>query len=295
MVHLQGPSPGLDDDRVEKEPPSCQWHGAVGRCLIVALALSMPARAWAEGSRALTVLIKTLGYDDGLPSRVKANPVPLVLVGAGCEALDPALTLHGRPLTCEAVGEARAVAEATRHGGLLVLGALSATTAQGLAEQGLEAGLTVVALDASNQSPEVLVTFDGTGLKLGQQAMKRLSARFASSVLRVASIVSTQAAPVSAPMPDPTLEEANPPERLPGAAEPLYPDAAREKGLEGVVVLRVGVSQTGAVSQVEVVRGDEPLAAAAVAAAKQWRYVPARLDERPLAVSIIVKVPFRLR
>jgi TonB family protein len=269
--------------------------GVVVRCLIVALALSTPGRAWADGARALTILIKTLGYDDGLPSRVMANPVPLLLVGAGCEALENTLTLHGRPLTCEAVGEAQALGEATRRGGLLVLGALSPTTARSLAQRGLQAGLTVVALDASSQSPDVLLAVDGTGLKLGQQAVKRLAARFASSVLRVATLVSAEAAPVSAPMPDPTPEEASPPERLPGVAEALYPEAAREKGVEGVVVLRVGVSSTGAVSHVEVVRGDEVLAGAAVAAAKLWRYEPARLDDRPLAVSIIVKVPFRLR
>jgi protein TonB len=76
---------------------------------------------------------------------------------------------------------------------------------------------------------------------------------------------------------------------------PRYPAAARAKGREGQVILKIVVSETGRVTRVQVLRGDEPFASAAVAAVKLWRYRPARVDGQATAVFRIVKVPFRLR
>lgn len=59
--------------------------------------------------------------------------------------------------------------------------------------------------------------------------------------------------------------------------KPKYPDAAKQKGLQGQVVLRVAVNDRGTPA-VEVVSGDPVLAAAAVDAVTLWRYKPHKKD-----------------
>lgn len=56
-----------------------------------------------------------------------------------------------------------------------------------------------------------------------------------------------------------------------------YTAAAREQGIEGKLKLRITVAADGSVSDVEVIAGLDPsLDAAAIAAAKQWRFKPAQ-------------------
>lgn len=90
-------------------------------------------------------------------------------------------------------------------------------------------------------------------------------------------------------------ENATPPVAASGNLAPEYPAAAREKGLEGQVILKIVVSEKGAVVKVEVLRGEEPFAGAAVAAVRTWKYSPAIVGGEPAAVYRIVKVPFRLK
>jgi periplasmic protein TonB len=77
-------------------------------------------------------------------------------------------------------------------------------------------------------------------------------------------------------------------------ATPEFPEAARAKGVEGLVILKIVVSETGAVKDVQVMKGEEPFVAAALAAVKTWRYRPASFQGAPIAVFKIVKVPFKL-
>ncbi len=53
-----------------------------------------------------------------------------------------------------------------------------------------------------------------------------------------------------------------------------YPDAARNAGIEGTVVLKVVTAYSGDVKEVTVVSGDLVLAQAATEAVKQWKYKP---------------------
>jgi protein TonB len=76
---------------------------------------------------------------------------------------------------------------------------------------------------------------------------------------------------------------------------PVYPDTARKSGREGDVVLRFIVTRSGEVDGIEVVSGDEPFVSAAVAAVKQWRYQPGRVDGRAEAAYHRVRIPFRLK
>lgn len=93
----------------------------------------------------------------------------------------------------------------------------------------------------------------------------------------------------------PPLELHAPPPTAPAAYErtplPRYPAAAREQGLEGVVVLAVEVLASGRVGAVHVSAssGAPVLDEAAVEAVRRWTFTPARRGAR--AVDSIVEVP----
>ena len=112
--------------------------------------------------------------------------------------------------------------------------------------------------------------------------------------------------PPPPPPPPPVVEEkpiplTEAPDNLiaPVAAEnnpqPVYPEAARKKGIEGDVVLKITISATGEVTQVKVVKGDEIFRDAAIAMVRTWRYKPAILDGKPVSVTRLVNVQFRSR
>jgi TonB family protein len=69
-----------------------------------------------------------------------------------------------------------------------------------------------------------------------------------------------------------------------------YPGAAREKGLQGQVWVKILVSETGDVENVEVISGDPILADAALKAVKKWKFKPFLKNGNPVKVS--TKLPF---
>ena len=74
---------------------------------------------------------------------------------------------------------------------------------------------------------------------------------------------------------------------------PAYPAEARKERLEGTVVLKAVVSETGRVSGVRLVEGNPTLAAAAINAVKQWRYRPYLRNGKALTFQTIVLVEFQ--
>ncbi|WP_274622498.1 energy transducer TonB [Myxococcus fulvus] len=98
-----------------------------------------------------------------------------------------------------------------------------------------------------------------------------------------------RAAPINLP------ESATPPEPLESNLIPEYPSDARSRGQEGMVILKGVVEVDGRVTQLKVMRGDEPFASAAMSAVRTWRFKPAVVEGRPTAVFRIFKVPFRLK
>jgi TonB family protein len=78
-------------------------------------------------------------------------------------------------------------------------------------------------------------------------------------------------------------------------APPKYPDAARNAGIQGTVVLRVVTSYSGEVKEVTVVSGDPALAQAAADAVKQWKYKPYLVDDSPTEMETQVRIGFHLK
>jgi protein TonB len=82
------------------------------------------------------------------------------------------------------------------------------------------------------------------------------------------------------------------------AANPLprYPEIARERGWEGVVLLSVSVSAEGRADAVRVSRssGHEILDRAALEAVRRWRFEPGRRAGLPVAATAEVPIRFRL-
>jgi len=77
---------------------------------------------------------------------------------------------------------------------------------------------------------------------------------------------------------------------------PTYPAVARRRGYEGEVVLRLAIDADGNVLDVTIARPSRypVLDRAALRAARQWRFSPARRDGLPVAATKQVPVEFRL-
>ena len=77
---------------------------------------------------------------------------------------------------------------------------------------------------------------------------------------------------------------------------PAYPMLARRRGEKGTVVLRVHVSAQGTAEEVQVRTSSSfPLLDdAALAAVRQWRFVPARQADAPIAAWVLVPIVFTL-
>ncbi len=76
---------------------------------------------------------------------------------------------------------------------------------------------------------------------------------------------------------------------------PTYPPDAREKKIQGTVVIDTTVSKEGAIEDLHVVKTPDPsLAESAVKAVRTWRYRPYLLNGDPVAVQSTVNVTFCL-
>ena len=83
-------------------------------------------------------------------------------------------------------------------------------------------------------------------------------------------------------------------QRIIHQAMPVYPDAARQAGVQGTVVLDAVVSAQGRVVQLKFVSGPEVLSHAAMDAVQWWRYEPFVVNGQPVAVRTPVIANFRL-
>ncbi len=75
---------------------------------------------------------------------------------------------------------------------------------------------------------------------------------------------------------------------------PVYPPLARQARIQGLVVLKVLISKTGDVENVQLITGHPMLAPSAIEAVKQWKYKPYLLNGEPVEVETNVTVNFTL-
>jgi TonB family protein len=76
-------------------------------------------------------------------------------------------------------------------------------------------------------------------------------------------------------------------------AEPVMPALAQQAGVRGLVVLEITIAADGHVSDAKVLRSIPLLDAAAIEAAKKWRYEPTLLNGAPVPVIMTATVNFR--
>jgi len=84
--------------------------------------------------------------------------------------------------------------------------------------------------------------------------------------------------------------------KLISRVEPIYPETARQRGIEGPVLLQAVVSTTGDIISVQILNSADPdLARAASNAVEQWRYQPTLLNGEPVEVITTITVDFTLQ
>jgi TonB family protein len=77
--------------------------------------------------------------------------------------------------------------------------------------------------------------------------------------------------------------------------DPVYPEAARKAGIQGVVLLEATTDEKGNVVKVRVLKSIPELDQAAIDALKQWKYEPLIIEGKPKGVVFTVTVRFALR
>jgi len=76
---------------------------------------------------------------------------------------------------------------------------------------------------------------------------------------------------------------------------PVYPSTALQSQLQGEVLVNATIGKDGIPKNLKVIRGDQRLTAAAMAAIGQWRYRPATLAGEPIETQIEITIDFHLK
>lgn len=85
------------------------------------------------------------------------------------------------------------------------------------------------------------------------------------------------------------------PPRIVDKVLPIYTEAARKKRIQGPVIVRTIIAEDGSVTDVEALQElPEGLTESAIEAVKQFRFEPATLDGKPIAVYYNLTINFRL-
>ncbi|MGB8014224.1 MAG: TonB family protein [Terriglobales bacterium] len=117
----------------------------------------------------------------------------------------------------------------------------------------------------------------------------------------VVTVNPAQMMPVSAPQPQPLVQQFSEPVAVSEEAEramllqsvnPVYPPEALAQKLHGAVVLQAVIGRDGTVADLKIVRGYFVLGKAAIAAVKQWRFQPYTLNGHAAATQTTITVNF---
>ena len=77
--------------------------------------------------------------------------------------------------------------------------------------------------------------------------------------------------------------------------DPIYPEEARKKKVEGIVILSARTNEKGDVERVMLLKSIPLLDQAAIDALKQWKYEPIIIDGKPRSIIFTVTVRFQLK
>jgi len=80
--------------------------------------------------------------------------------------------------------------------------------------------------------------------------------------------------------------------RLISSVLPVYPDFARQRGIDGTVVIQATVEANGTIGTTKVLSGPQSLREAALHALRQWKYEPGKIDGQTAPVDITVTLHF---
>ena len=77
--------------------------------------------------------------------------------------------------------------------------------------------------------------------------------------------------------------------------DPVYPEAARKAGIQGIVLLEATTDEQGNVVKVRVLKSVPELDQAAVDSLKQWKYEPMVIEGKAKGVVFTVTIKFALQ
>jgi len=231
-------------------------------------------RPWYLGAAA-ALLVMTLGtlgmHAGGLwlgPPPAPPPPTPPSWVVPPVEL--PALSLYEMPFRPPRARELMALAPGAR---------LRNTTRRGLVQ--ISGAAPLPARWASSQPAEAALPDVGSA----PAAMEN------SGALSALSVSSTTP---SLPAPIPAVESQLRPLRLVLSVRPVYPPLAMKMRKQGDVVVQATIDETGKPTDLKVRSGPPQLHQAALDALVQWRYEPATLNGKPVAVTTAVTIRFQL-
>ncbi|OGP58565.1 MAG: hypothetical protein A2162_08195 [Deltaproteobacteria bacterium RBG_13_52_11b] len=128
-----------------------------------------------------------------------------------------------------------------------------------------------------------------------QESSPMILPRPSTTTLPSASSSERSVSLLTSPPPDEKIVFARP--RYGENPKPVYPAEARKKGYQGEVILKAEILSTGRVGQVELKKssGHEILDRSALAAVKQWKFIPAKEGGDTIPVWVNIPVTFQLR
>ncbi len=255
-----------------------------GRFLFTLFGLSA-SLVLATPSASISVITKTIAYDDGLATRLVKDPVVVVAVGFDCGSWPSTARIANHGTRCESSATSAGLpAEVAAKNGVLLLGDVEPAQASSLASKALALNVPVLALGAGLAAPEVLLAVEGSKTFIGEQAAKRLGSKFPPAVLRLATIVNRSPSEDE----EPTVRE------IPKSTDE-YPEEARQANVDGVVKLRISVDPEGTVTDAVVINGlgfglDEE----AVRRVKRFKFNPGKRKGQIVATTLNFNFRFRL-
>lgn len=79
-----------------------------------------------------------------------------------------------------------------------------------------------------------------------------------------------------------------------GGDDPFYPLMAKERGIQGMVMLDARITKAGTIDDLQVISGPKELRQAAFDAVKTWKYKPFLVNGQPMEVRVDINVVYAL-